>query len=121
IMWWGLLTVCLVGLFVVIGGVLEALGVNDLRFLHSLFRVWPTIPVGVLLVSICATFDLPTRVLMGVWKVRNETILFDPGYVNARWQLDDSEEVTAMNYDLNNCSILGVAVMNLMIAEDNVP
>jgi hypothetical protein len=117
VMWWALLVLCIVGLLVIFEGVAE----STLPLLSALLQYYLILPLAFGVLFVCAFFDLPTRAILFFSWIRNANIQFNPGYINAQWQLDDPEEITAMNYEPNNCSILGVAIMNLMITEDNPP
>jgi hypothetical protein len=121
VMWWALLALCILGLLVILEGVAESMRLMTFAALSYLLQYYLILPLACALVLVCAYFDLPTRVILFFSRMRNPNIQFDPGYINTRWQLDDPEEIMAMNYEPDNCSILGVAIMDLMKTEHAPP
>jgi hypothetical protein len=121
IMWWTLLLLCLLGLLVIFEGVAESMQFMTFAALSFLLQNYLILPLAFASVFICAYFDLPTRVLLFLHRMKNPNVQFDPGYINARWQLDDPSEIMAMNYEPTKCSILGVAIMDLMETETTAP
>jgi hypothetical protein len=120
VMWWALLTFSLVGLVMLLQGVAESVPLPSLQLFPTLLRYWPIPAAATAVVVVCSYFELPSRVIL-FFGARSDKTQFDPGYINTRWQLDDPSKLQAMNYDASSCSIVGVAIWELMITETSRP